>query len=45
MGRGNVNGVEMRNCIRLVTYEDGYLLETKKMFGAVSVGCLGLNWS
>lgn len=33
-GSGNVNGVSMRNCIRVVSHNKGFVLETQKIFGS-----------
>jgi hypothetical protein len=32
-GSGDVNGVSMRNCIRVVSHNKGFVLETQKIFG------------
>jgi hypothetical protein len=32
-GSGSVNGVSMRNCIRVVSHNKGFVLETQKIFG------------
>lgn len=32
-GSGNVNGVTMRNCLRIVSHNEGFVLETNIFFG------------
>ncbi len=32
-GSGNVNGVSMRNCLRVVSHNEGFVIETQKIFG------------
>jgi hypothetical protein len=32
-GSGNVNGVSMRNCLRVVSHNEGFVIETQRIFG------------